>query len=236
MERMSRLLHGRFAVALATAVSLAVACSDSPSEPRIPEEIEILSGEDQVGTVGAQLPDPIVVVVLDANGRPVRNQAVRFDVIGGGSLQEASTHPDAAGLAGALWTLGPIIDTEQRVDVHAVASPSSNTALASASVFATAGPAAAASLVIIEGSPQSNWEGAIVGGAPSVRVVDAFGNPVPGVPVTFVASGGGTVTNATVTSGALGVATVGSWRLGAVGTNTLTASSGTLTPVTFTAT
>jgi hypothetical protein len=63
---------------------------------------------------------------------------------------------------------------------------------------------------------------------------------VPGASVTFaVASGGGVATGLNPTTDVNGLAAVGSWTLGTtVGSNTLTASSGSLTgsPVTFTAT
>src|SRR5207237_1392356 len=76
--------------------------------------------------------------------------------------------------------------------------------------------------------------------SPSVIVKDANGNPVAQVAVTFaVAPGNGTITGASQTTNASGVATVGSWTLSATaGPNTLTATSGSLTgsPVTFTAT
>lgn len=52
-----------------------------------------------------------------------------------------------------------------------------------------------------------------------------------------VASGGGSVAGATVTTDASGIATVGSWSLGSLtGVNVLNATSGTLTGVSFTAT
>ncbi len=59
-----------------------------------------------------------------------------------------------------------------------------------------------------------------------------------GATVTFmVVSGGGSVSQATVTSNASGIATVGSWTLGPVtGANVLDATSGTLAGVAFTAT
>lgn len=75
--------------------------------------------------------------------------------------------------------------------------------------------------------------------APSVVVMDAFKNPLPGVAVTFaVTSGGGSCTAASTTTLTSGVATVGSWTLGPVaGLNTLSAAavgfSGS--PVTITA-
>ncbi len=90
------------------------------------------------------------------------------------------------------------------------------------------------------GDGQSASAGTAVAVAPSVVFKDAKGRVVPGVSVTFaVASGGGSVTGAAATSDASGVATVGSWRLGAVaGANSLTATSAGLSgsPVTFTAT
>src|SRR5207253_2990878 len=71
-------------------------------------------------------------------------------------------------------------------------------------------------------------------------VKDANGNPVAQVAVTFaVAPGNGTITGASQTTNASGVATVGSWTLSATaGPNALTATSGSLSgsPVTFTAT
>jgi hypothetical protein len=77
--------------------------------------------------------------------------------------------------------------------------------------------------------------GTAVTDLPSVLLSDSKGAPVAGAVVTFtVTSGGGTVTGATATSNASGVATVGSWTLGtAVGTNTLSAQSGSLPAVTF---
>src|SRR5206468_488868 len=64
--------------------------------------------------------------------------------------------------------------------------------------------------------------------------------PVGGVTVTFaVAPGSGSITGASQTTNASGIASVGSWTLGTTaGTNTLTATASGLTgsPVTFTAT
>lgn len=79
--------------------------------------------------------------------------------------------------------------------------------------------------------------GSAVTPPPSVIVRDQNGSPMAGVTVTFtVTSGGGSVSGATVVSDASGIATVGSWMLGAAtGENVLSATSGTLGAVTFTA-
>jgi len=104
--------------------------------------------------------------------------------------------------------------------------------------ISVAGPAS--QIAINDGNNQSAARGAQVATAPSVVVKDQSGNPVSGVTVTFaVTAGGGSVSGATQTTGANGVARVGSWTLGsALGANTLTATSAGLTgsPVTFTAT
>jgi hypothetical protein len=71
---------------------------------------------------------------------------------------------------------------------------------------------------------------------PAVRVVGASGNGVPGVEVTFTEiSGGGAVNGGIAETDANGVATVGGWTMGTLGTNTLRASVQNLAPVTFTA-
>jgi hypothetical protein len=79
--------------------------------------------------------------------------------------------------------------------------------------------------------------GAQVPELPSVLVGDVHGQPVAGVPVTFaVTGGGGTVSGATATTNASGIATVGGWTLGTgAGANTLTATTGGLPVVTFNA-
>ena len=67
---------------------------------------------------------------------------------------------------------------------------------------------------------------------PSVLVRDFAGAPVSGVSVTFtVAQGSGSVTGATSLTNASGIATIGSWTIGAtpLATNSLTASAGGLT-------
>jgi adhesin/invasin len=72
--------------------------------------------------------------------------------------------------------------------------------------------------------------GSAVTPPPSVRVVDANGNGVPGVAVTFAATaGGGAVTGESQTTDATGIAAVGSWTLGTTaGGNTLGVTAGSL--------
>jgi adhesin/invasin len=97
-------------------------------------------------------------------------------------------------------------------------------------------PGPPAKIIANAGDNQSVAAGAVVPVAPSVKVTDAGDNPIANVAITFaVASGGGTITGASATTNESGIATVGSWTLGAAaGPNTLTASSPTISGVTVT--
>jgi hypothetical protein len=96
-----------------------------------------------------------------------------------------------------------------------------------------------ASVAAYAGANQAAMAATNVPTKPAVRVLDGNGNPVVGRSVTFAAAtGGGSVTTATVNTDASGIATVGNWTLGATAQlNTLTATvSGTGVtgnPVTF---
>lgn len=85
---------------------------------------------------------------------------------------------------------------------------------------------------------QQATPGATVAEPPTVRVVDAQGQPIPGVGVTFaVTAGGGTLGTPLATTDAAGVASATSWTLGSsLGVNTVTATVTGLPVVTFTAT
>jgi alpha-tubulin suppressor-like RCC1 family protein len=99
-------------------------------------------------------------------------------------------------------------------------------------------PKVPTSIGISAGTNQTAAVATAVPIAPAVLVRDQNGDPMSGVDVTFtVQTGGGTITGGTATSGANGVATVGSWTLGtAAGSNTLQGSVTGLTPVTINAT
>ncbi|MFN2603709.1 MAG: hypothetical protein ABR582_13270 [Gemmatimonadaceae bacterium] len=98
-------------------------------------------------------------------------------------------------------------------------------------------PLVATTIVAFSSTTLTGVAGAATTPAPSVLVKDQNGAPLAGAVVNFlVLSGGGSVSAASATTSASGVATV-NWTLGAaVGANALNASVGTLTAVTFTAT
>lgn len=89
---------------------------------------------------------------------------------------------------------------------------------------------------ILNGNNQTGEKGLEI--APVlVRVLDADGYPVDGVPVVFTTGlGGGSVRFPNRVSESGGLAGSGEWRLGAVGTNTLIATTPGVPPTTITAT
>lgn len=209
---------------------LAIACSDSPTGRRtgVPAQLEIAGGNGQVGIVGLELPNPLVVKVLDANGRPVRNQLVNFRVTAGaGSVFAGSALTNADGIAQERWTLGTSTQGEQRVEARAV-SNNTGAPLVFGTFGATARAGPVASVEVLSGQDQSALAGSALSIAPSVRARDQYANGVPGVSVTFaVTSGNGAVANPTQTTDANGIATAGTWTLGpSEGIQTLTATSG----------
>jgi len=194
--------------------------------------IVLNTGDLQTGIVGSTLATPYSVAVKDAVGLPVSGVPVRWAVgAGGGFITPATSATDANGIASATRTLG--------------GSPGTQTATASVSGLtgspvpfsATALTDAPAQIVKLSLDPQSAIVGSAVSSPPSVRVVDQFGNAVAGVGVTFAGLiGGGSVTGATQTTDALGIAMVGSWTLGTVAglnNNSVTASVSGLPAVTF---
>src|SRR5207302_1607998 len=177
----------------------------------------------------------ITVTVKDANGNPVSGATVALaasPATGVTLTQPAGTTNTSGQINGALSSTAAETKTvtalvDGRVTVTETAAVTVNSA-------------AAATIAPHGGGGQTAPAGSAVLIAPSVLVTDAFGNPVSGVSVTFAPGpGSGSVTGATQMSDASGIATVGSWTLGTTaGSNTLTATSGTLSgsPVTFTAT
>ncbi|HEU0052488.1 MAG TPA: hypothetical protein VFQ39_04890 [Longimicrobium sp.] len=81
--------------------------------PRVPSQVEVFSGNLQMGRPGTQLRYPIVARVANAWGRRVPGTRVRFAVTsGGGSLSTTSVLADSMGLAQVWWTLGPNRNTQ----------------------------------------------------------------------------------------------------------------------------
>jgi adhesin/invasin len=203
--------------------------------------IAVSAGNGQTATVNTAVATAPAVVVHDAFGNPVGGVEVAFTVTaGGGSILPAapSIATNASGVATLnRWTLGT---TAGANTLQAAASGLAGSPV----VFtATATPAAATQIAVHAGDAQVATVNTAVLTDPAVIARDQFGNPVPGVSVTFTVTGGGgaiaPVSPATVITDINGVAALSSWTLGTgAGANTLSAASGGLagSPVAFTAT
>lgn len=241
MSRAHRLLPARdvkgpafisFRSTSIVALLVAVACGgEKIVEPPVPTTIAANSSAALTAVAGSVVSPSPSVTVMDQTGAPVAGMTVNFTVLsGGGSVTGGSVATDASGIASVgSWTLGTAAGPN-------VLNASAGT-LSPVAFTATGTAGAAATLTKSAGDNQNGTAGTPVAVPPSVTVKDANGNPKSGVVVTFaVASGGGSVTSGSATSNAAGVATVGSWRLGAApGINTLTATATGLPAVTFTA-
>jgi len=209
-----------------------ISCKGEQTTPSVATTLAANSSTSVTGVAGAVVTPSPSVIVNDQNGSPMEGATVTFAVVsGGGSVSGATTTTNASGTATVgSWTLGPVTGSN-------VLSATSGT-LSGVSFTVTSTVGDAALLAKNTGDNQTGIAGSAVPVPPSVIVKDANGNPKSDVSVTFaVASGGGSVSGATVTTNASGIATIGSWTLGPVeGANVLNATSGTLTGVAFTAT
>jgi len=231
---MRQLSSSRFLISVALA-ALAGCTNDGvvlPSEGA-PAVVTILDGDGQLGVVGQPLNDSLMVRVSDGHDRPVVNQAVSFVVTVGGVVTPASVVTDHEGTARFAWQLGTVSGT-QVLEVGVSASGQ----LAPKTLFnAQADPGPVDKIELVRGDAQTAQEGHALADSLVVRLVDGYGNPVGGKDVVWQA-GAGSLSGGTVTTGPDGQAAV-LWTLGAaIGTQTATATFGSVTgsPVTFSAT
>lgn len=206
----------------------------------------------QAVPAGTTLSKSPSVKIVDANGSGVAGIPILFTISGGnGSVSNRLVVTDNAGVATTEWTLGPVVAlnvlTATAMDTSVTGigftgTTGSGGALVSASfagnpvIFNVSGVAGPVAQIIPNVIPADGTAGSLVDPSPSVTVKDARGNPIREATVTFeVTAGNGIVTEPIQTTDFFGVATVGSWTLGGIGTNTLTATVASLpgSPVSF---
>lgn len=207
----------------------------STSTPGAAFSASIAEGDGQSATVDTEVAVDPAVLVEDQFGNAVGGVDVTFAVTdGNSSITGGAQVTDAAGVATVdSWQLQQTAGTNNNT---LSATP---TGLAAVNFTASGTPDVPTQLSIEAGDGQSAVAGSAVAAAPQVEVLDQFDNPTPGITVTFsVAGGGGSVTGATPSTDASGLASVGSWTLGATaGANSLDATvAGIGAPVTFSAT
>ena len=206
------------AAGVSTAASFALT-----NTPAAAASVAVVSGSGQTATVATGFAAPLVAVVKDAYGNPVPGVSVTFAAPASGASATLTGSPavtGADGQASVTATAGTIAGF-----YTVTASVAGVTTAASFELFNF--PGAAASVAVVSGSGQ---KAAIATGfaAPLVAVVkDAYGNPVPGVSVTFAAPASGasaTLTGSPAVTGADGQASVTATANTTLGSYTVTAS------------
>jgi hypothetical protein len=210
-----------------------------PDTPASQENVALtkMQGDEQTGAVGEVLGTPLIVKVVTQTQQPASGVEVAFALSdpAGGTVTPPTATTNSDGEAVAMWTLGTVPGTytataqlvgaggeDQVTQFQAIAIAGAPDTLAAQSPLAQPG---------LRNQPVST--------PPQVRVVDRFGNAIPGVPVSWqVISGGGQVSSPITATDERGLASV-EWDLGNQrGVHKLTAAidKATGSPVTFTAT
>ena len=89
-------------------LALLGACGDDPIDPgNDPANISMVDGSGQDAPVGTALPDPLRVLVTDADGAPLADITVTWVVVSGGGSIPSTSVTGQDGVATAVFTLGP---------------------------------------------------------------------------------------------------------------------------------
>ena len=185
----------RLALALAASLCLVPGMACGGGDLGLPEDaspagIERAGGQGQTGLPGTELPQPIVVKVIDAQGRPVPGVPIAFETADGGVITPESAHTEEDGTAAARWVLGDE-PGEQRVEAEVVAAGLPVVSF-TATAVEDAGREPSPDRSDVTASPTTIE---VVTGLSviTVRVRDGWGDPLPGATVTLAVTGAGNV-------------------------------------------
>jgi len=203
---------GTYTLTPSTSLSALVTPASSPFtvSPGTPSQLQWTQQPSNI-TAGMTMSPAVVVTVLDGQGNTVTGYT------GAVSLAASQAGVSVGGTTGVnasagVATFSNFTVTTAGSGITLVATGASLTSVASAPFNVAGG--AAAKIAIVAGNNQTAPEERPTPIRPSVRVTDAYGNPVAGVTVTFsVVNHHGTVTGAVQVTDATGTATVGSWSM-----------------------
>ena len=205
--------------------------------PGSPAQLAIGTEPSATATAGTDFAQQPVIWVEDAYGNLVTNATGTVTAArnaGSGTLQGTLSATVVNGVA-------TFANLYHNVATNITITFSSGSLTPGTSTVVSIQAATADHLVMVQGNNQTNTVAAALPVNPTVKVVDAFGNPVSGATVTFtVQTGGGSVGTATVASDVNGLAAT-TYTLGTAagtGNNTMQAAvsglPGTPASLTFT--
>jgi hypothetical protein len=200
--------------------------------------VAVVGGDGQVGTVGQELPDPVVVEVKTDGGQAMPGRRVAFVAAqgAGAGFEPDTAITNAQGQAEARWVLGTAVGV---YTAEARVVPDGESALPTAPLQATADPDDPDTVRATGPTIQPGQRGEPLPEPLAVLTVDRFGNPVAGAEVRWeTTSGNGELSAETTVTGSDGTTSV-IWTLGnRVGVQRATAKveHADGSPVTFTAT
>jgi uncharacterized protein (TIGR03437 family) len=168
--------------------------------PGVPATINIVSGNNQTGNVGTQLPLPIIAQVTDASGNALPGIAVTYASVPAGAvtISNASATTDTSGKTSATVVLGK---TAGPVTIKLTAGTA--TAQFTATINANLG-----AITAVSGNNQTAVISTAFAQPLVAKVTDTNGAPVSGATVTFNVTGPATISATSATTDANGSASV----------------------------
>lgn len=106
-------------VALIASLSSQMGCGDLLQEPDTgtrPAEVrlETIAGNDQIGSPGAALAQPVRVRLIGRDEQPLPRLRVEWSVVeGAGQVEPRNAFSDANGIAETTWILGPAVGVQK---------------------------------------------------------------------------------------------------------------------------
>ncbi len=192
--------------------------------------LELVSGDDQTGSVGSPLAEPLVVRVRDGLGNPVNGIEIIWTV-SAGTTDPTSTLTDAEGEASVQRILGPSAGDQS-------AQASADGLAGSPVTFIHHAAATSAVALAFSQEPLNGAAGVSLTPAVKVSVRDGAGNIVTSSTADITLSignnpAGGTLSGTTTVTAVAGVATFSNLSIDKVGNGyTLVAAGGGLPQVT----
>lgn len=137
------------------------------------QNILIKSGDNQIGTVGSLLPNPLAIEVKDPFNNPVKNVVVYFIPSGKGTVNPSQAITDSLGIAKSFWTTDTV-SGNQTAEARITASQTSFVTF-KALVRPSTVPA---SYEVLSKDSVVGVQGSVLLNAIVIKVKDKYGNPI----------------------------------------------------------